>query len=75
MSHIGARGWARPLGPRHMRQWQAAAEMLDLAQALFDSTLDYLKQHVRFNQMLATFLALQYRAELSPAASCARKAS
>lgn len=36
------------------RQWQAAAEMLDLAQALFDSTLDYLKQHVRFNQMLAS---------------------
>ncbi|RDC59176.1 Short/branched chain specific acyl-CoA dehydrogenase, mitochondrial [Alteripontixanthobacter maritimus] len=38
-----------------------AAEMLGMAQHLFDSTLDYLKQRVQFNQVLATFQALQHR--------------
>ena len=38
-----------------------AAEMLGMAQAVFDDTLDYLKQRVQFNQVLATFQALQHR--------------
>ena len=38
-----------------------AAEMLGMAQAVFDNTLDYLKQRVQFNQVLATFQALQHR--------------
>jgi alkylation response protein AidB-like acyl-CoA dehydrogenase len=39
----------------------AAAEMLGMAQAVFDMTLDYLKQRVQFNQVLASFQALQHR--------------
>lgn len=39
----------------------AACEMLGMAQAVFDTTLDYLKQRVQFNQVLATFQALQHR--------------
>lgn len=39
----------------------AAAEMLGMAQAVFDRTLDYLKQRVQFNQVLASFQALQHR--------------
>jgi len=35
--------------------------MLGMAQAVFDTTLDYLKQRVQFNQVLATFQALQHR--------------
>ncbi|MCR2833522.1 acyl-CoA dehydrogenase family protein [Parerythrobacter lacustris] len=38
-----------------------AAEMLGMAQAVFETTLDYLKQRVQFNQVLATFQALQHR--------------
>jgi alkylation response protein AidB-like acyl-CoA dehydrogenase len=38
-----------------------SAEMLGMAQAVFDTTLDYLKQRVQFNQVLATFQALQHR--------------
>ena len=38
-----------------------ACEMLGMAQAVFDSTLDYLKQRVQFSQVLATFQALQHR--------------
>ncbi|MEC9066645.1 MAG: acyl-CoA dehydrogenase family protein [Pseudomonadota bacterium] len=38
-----------------------ACEMLGMAQAVFDMTLDYLKQRVQFNQVLATFQALQHR--------------
>ncbi|MEC7399504.1 MAG: acyl-CoA dehydrogenase family protein [Pseudomonadota bacterium] len=38
-----------------------ACEMLGMAQQVFDSTLDYLKQRVQFNQVLATFQALQHR--------------
>ena len=38
-----------------------AAEMLGMSQAVFDTTLDYLKQRVQFNQVLATFQALQHR--------------
>ena len=38
-----------------------AAEMLGMAQAVFDTTLDYLKQRVQFSQVLATFQALQHR--------------
>ena len=38
-----------------------ASEMLGMAQAVFDTTLDYLKQRVQFNQVLATFQALQHR--------------
>jgi alkylation response protein AidB-like acyl-CoA dehydrogenase len=38
-----------------------ACEMLGMAQAVFDTTLDYLKQRVQFNQVLATFQALQHR--------------
>jgi len=38
-----------------------AAEMLGMAQAVFDTTLEYLKQRVQFNQVLATFQALQHR--------------
>ena len=38
-----------------------ACEMLGMAQAVFDSTMDYLKQRVQFNQVLATFQALQHR--------------
>ena len=38
-----------------------ACEMLGMAQHVFDSTLDYLKQRVQFNQVLATFQALQHR--------------
>jgi len=38
-----------------------AAEMLGMAQHVFDTTLDYLKQRVQFNQVLATFQALQHR--------------
>ncbi|QYJ06805.1 acyl-CoA dehydrogenase family protein [Qipengyuania flava] len=38
-----------------------AAEMLGMAQQVFDTTLDYLKQRVQFNQVLATFQALQHR--------------
>ncbi len=36
-------------------------EMLGMAQQVFDTTLDYLKQRVQFNQVLATFQALQHR--------------
>lgn len=39
----------------------AACEMLGMAQQVFDVTLDYLKQRVQFNQMLASFQALQHR--------------
>ena len=39
----------------------AAAEMLGMAQQVFDVTLAYLKQRVQFNQVLATFQALQHR--------------
>ncbi len=39
----------------------AAAEMLGMAQQVFDVTLDYLKQRVQFNQVLASFQALQHR--------------
>ena len=38
-----------------------AAEMLGMCQAVFDSTLDYLKQRVQFNQVLSSFQALQHR--------------
>ena len=38
-----------------------AAEMLGMAQQVFDVTLDYLKQRVQFNQVLASFQALQHR--------------
>jgi alkylation response protein AidB-like acyl-CoA dehydrogenase len=38
-----------------------ACEMLGMAQQVFDVTLDYLKQRVQFNQVLATFQALQHR--------------
>jgi len=38
-----------------------AAEMLGMAQQVFETTLDYLKQRVQFNQVLATFQALQHR--------------
>jgi len=37
------------------------AEMLGMAQAVFDTTLDYLKQRTQFNQVLATFQSLQHR--------------
>jgi len=39
----------------------AACEMLGMAQTVFDMTLDYLKQRVQFNQVLASFQALQHR--------------
>lgn len=39
----------------------AAAEMLGMAQAVFDTTLGYLKQRVQFNQVLSSFQALQHR--------------
>ena len=38
-----------------------AAEMLGMASQIFDTTLAYLKQRVQFNQVLATFQALQHR--------------
>jgi len=38
-----------------------ACEMLGMAQRVFDTTLDYLKQRVQFNQVLASFQALQHR--------------
>ena len=38
-----------------------AAELLGMAQQVFDVTLDYLKQRVQFNQVLASFQALQHR--------------
>lgn len=38
-----------------------ACEMLGMAQAVFDLTLDYLKQRVQFNQVLASFQSLQHR--------------
>lgn len=38
-----------------------AAEMLGMATQIFDITLAYLKQRVQFNQVLATFQALQHR--------------
>ena len=38
-----------------------ACEMLGMAQAVFDTTLDYLKQRVQFNQTLSSFQALQHR--------------
>ena len=38
-----------------------ASEMLGMAQQVFDTTLDYLKQRVQFNQVLASFQALQHR--------------
>ncbi len=38
-----------------------ACEMLGMAQEVFDVTLDYLKQRVQFNQVLASFQALQHR--------------
>ncbi|MFA6219052.1 MAG: acyl-CoA dehydrogenase family protein [Erythrobacter sp.] len=38
-----------------------AAEMLGMAQQVFDVTLAYLKQRVQFNQVLASFQALQHR--------------
>lgn len=39
----------------------AAAEMLGLAQRLFDDTLDYVKQREQFGVALGTFQALQHR--------------
>lgn len=39
----------------------AAAEMLGMAEHSFGITLDYLKQRVQFNQVLASFQALQHR--------------
>lgn len=39
----------------------ASAEMLGMAQQVFDVTLAYLKQRVQFNQVLASFQALQHR--------------
>ncbi|RZV36135.1 MAG: acyl-CoA dehydrogenase [Sphingomonadaceae bacterium] len=37
------------------------AEMLGMAQQVFDDTLDYLKQRTQFNQVLSSFQALQHR--------------
>lgn len=37
------------------------AEMLGMAEAAFQQTLDYLKQRVQFGQVLSTFQALQHR--------------
>ena len=37
------------------------AEMLGMAQHVFDETLAYLKQRTQFNQVLSTFQALQHR--------------
>ncbi|GAA4050740.1 acyl-CoA dehydrogenase family protein [Parerythrobacter jejuensis] len=37
------------------------AEMLGMAQHVFDETLDYLKQRTQFNQVLSTFQSLQHR--------------
>ncbi len=39
----------------------ASCEMLGMAQQVFDVTLDFLKQRVQFNQVLASFQALQHR--------------
>jgi len=39
----------------------AAAEMLGMAAQAFETTLDYLKQRRQFDQVLATFQALQHR--------------
>ena len=39
----------------------ASCEMLGMAQQGFDVTLEYLKQRVQFNQVLASFQALQHR--------------
>lgn len=39
----------------------ASCEMLGMATQVFDVTLDYLKQRVQFNQVLASFQALQHR--------------
>ena len=39
----------------------AACEMLGMAQQVFDTTLEYLKQRVQFNQALSSFQALQHR--------------
>jgi alkylation response protein AidB-like acyl-CoA dehydrogenase len=39
----------------------AAAEMLGMAEQAFQTTLEYLKTRVQFNQVLATFQALQHR--------------
>ncbi|MDY7097641.1 MAG: acyl-CoA dehydrogenase family protein [Pseudomonadota bacterium] len=38
-----------------------SAEMLGMAQQVFDDTLAYLRQRVQFNQVLASFQALQHR--------------
>ncbi|ABC62152.1 acyl-CoA dehydrogenase family protein [Erythrobacter litoralis] len=38
-----------------------AAEMLGMAQQVFDETLAYLKQRTQFNQVLSSFQALQHR--------------
>lgn len=38
-----------------------AAEMLGMAGQAFDTTLDYLKQRVQFDRVLASFQALQHR--------------
>ena len=38
-----------------------AVEMLGMTRQLFDVTLDYLKQRVQFDQVLASFQALQHR--------------
>lgn len=38
-----------------------ACEMLGMAQQVFDTTLNYLKQRVQFNQALSSFQALQHR--------------
>jgi alkylation response protein AidB-like acyl-CoA dehydrogenase len=39
----------------------STAEMLGMADAAFNQTLDYLKQRVQFGQVLSTFQALQHR--------------
>ncbi len=38
------------------------AEMLGIAQWLFDTTIDYLKQRVQFDVLIGSFQALQHRA-------------
>lgn len=43
------------LAVRQRRSWLAATEMLDMAQALFDRTLDYMKQRNVVERMFCRF--------------------
>ena len=78
---LGAEGEAGPIADAILDRARAglAAEMLGTAAQAFDMTLDYLKNRVKFGQVIGSFQALGHRAaglftEMEMARSCVEAA-